>query len=116
MITRIYVVAGRNNSGTWLNSIEFLDITHKRTTADRWFIFTVKELSPRLNPAVSRISATQIVIMGGYGDQKLSDIILVDTKTHEGSVALTNCGKMFTCWANTTLFGKNTVYSLVEEG
>jgi len=50
----------------------------------QWVLIEVPNdnLTPRVVPAVTPINDTEIVIMGGYDDNCLSDVIIFDTVTN----------------------------------
>lgn len=61
--------------------------------SNKWHVFTVSAISARKNPAVSPISETSFVVMGGYnGDGLLPDVI-VDIRSETGSLVDLDSGK-----------------------
>ena len=89
----LYVVAGYDRL-VMLNSIEKLDV---ETAESAWSMFTVSGLSPRNDPYVCRLSATQILVAGGWGGSWLKDVNVIDLEARS-ALQVTQCEFGFKCW------------------
>ena len=82
--TIVYVFCGHAGYGPYLNSIEVIKKTSlfSQSTAC-WQLIEVsnKILAPRVCPAVTPITETEIAILGGSDYGFLSDIVVFDTTT-----------------------------------
>ena len=78
MGTKIFVFGGRAGEGTFLDSIESLDLLYNQA----WQIFRVRAFTPRCATAVCAFSANHILIMGGeyHSGSYHSDVIVYDDR------------------------------------
>ena len=79
----LFVFCGCNDTGK-LNSIEQLDTEADTSgSATQWNLISVSPdvFSGRINPLVVPINATEILIMGGYFRNMISDVYVFNTAT-----------------------------------
>ena len=77
-----------------LNSVEVLNVEF----SDYWILVHLPAVSPRESPVFCPISETQIVIIGGYDNKHLSDVILLDSKTLIAESVIADAGiKILSC-------------------
>ena len=111
MGSKVYVVAGENSS-TPLDSIEMLNVA----IGGDWHIFRVDGLSLRTDPAVSCVSDSEIIVMGGeHNFVWLSDALIINTveitcKTVEKSEIKTYKSK-----SNSAMVAPGKVFSMVHD-
>ena len=73
------------------DSVEVLDI---EAEGSAWQVIRSHKLAPRVQPAVSAISADEVVIMGG---SMRSDIIIFQASRGKFKVILEDCKESFVC-------------------
>lgn len=111
----IYVFAGfcLEDTPGHLKSIEY------KPLGKNWQLIDDLEMSERLHPAVTAITRTQIVIMGGESStgELLSDILILDTNTLSISQAIADSGINFKCESQTIAveYGCALSFVTVEE-
>ena len=79
----VYVFCGFDSHGQCLDSIEQLALQGESTSTS-WELLDVAAgvLTPRAMPAVSALSSSEIVIMGGRDSiSYLGDVIIIDLET-----------------------------------
>ena len=99
----VYLFAGFDNR--FLNSIEKIDaasiVSSNKITA--WRIIKVPRniLSPRIDPAVTRLNENEIAILGGFANQDcLCDVVIFDVRTGKCKKVVNGGVKTFTAVNN----------------
>ena len=95
-----------------LSSIERLQVGGTRLFY-AWDLLRVKGLSPRQFTLVSPVSATEILIYGGFLKRELSDAFIFNTKTHTVKKQNLTGAIPCVCWCPSIMLRPGTAFSLV---
>ena len=110
--SKLWVFGGFTENGTITNSIEVLDVPHRKP----WNLFNVEPFSARFFAAVSPIVDGKILVMGGEGNAGLlSDCMLVDTESLTAELLNEYSEFDFTCFDKIAMDRFGSVVALVED-